>query len=63
MAQGSNRYQRAQNYYKFGKSLAAKIGCPFNWTYIEVPGVAHNAKPMFQGEQTYRALFGDKAMP
>jgi hypothetical protein len=46
LAQGLNRYERAQNFYNFGQSDAAANGWAFNWKYREVPGVGHDGQAM-----------------
>jgi hypothetical protein len=46
LAQGLNRYERAQNFYNFGQSDATANGWAFNWKYREVPGVGHDGQGM-----------------
>jgi hypothetical protein len=55
-AQGPNRYERGSNFYRAAQALAQKRGWPFNWKFIEVPGVAHSAGRMFRSEQAAAAL-------
>lgn len=50
MAQGSNRYQRAQTFYNFGLSDAPNYGTTLNWKYREVIGVGHNENQMFNNK-------------
>lgn len=50
MAQGSNRYQRAQTFYNFGLSDAPNYGTTLNWKYREVIGVGHNQNQMFNNK-------------
>ncbi|MBW8052017.1 MAG: PKD domain-containing protein [Cytophagales bacterium] len=46
-AQGSNRYERAQNFYTFSDSDAVARGTTLKWQYAEVPGVGHNSNLMY----------------
>lgn len=50
MAQGSNRYQRAQAFYNFGLSDAPNYGTTLNWKYREVIGVGHNQNQMYNNK-------------
>ena len=47
LAQGYNRYERAQNFYHFSDSDAVARGTTLQWQYGEVPGVAHNQNLMY----------------
>jgi PKD repeat protein len=46
-AQGSNRYERALNFYAFSDSNAVNRGTQLQWQYAEVPNVAHDAYAMY----------------
>ena len=46
LAQGPGRFQRACNYFARGKAAAERLGAPFNWTFTEVPGIAHDGCAM-----------------
>ena len=46
LAQGPGRFQRACNYFARGKAAAERLGVPFNWSFTEVPGVAHDGCAM-----------------
>lgn len=45
--QGSNRYERAVNFYNFSDSDAVARGTTLKWQYGEVPGVGHNQNLMY----------------
>jgi hypothetical protein len=46
MAQGANRYERAQNYLAAGRAQAARLGVAFGWIGIDVPGVGYDGAKM-----------------
>ncbi|HEX6441438.1 MAG TPA: alpha/beta hydrolase, partial [Stellaceae bacterium] len=46
MAQGPNRFARAQFFVDYGRAAAAKLGVPCRWTRVVVPGVAHEGMKM-----------------
>jgi hypothetical protein len=46
MAQGPNRFARAQFFLDYGRAAAAKLGVPCRWTRVVVPGVAHEGTKM-----------------
>jgi hypothetical protein len=46
MAQGPNRFLRAQFYIDRGRAEAAKLGVPCRWSRVVVPGVAHEGMRM-----------------
>jgi poly(3-hydroxybutyrate) depolymerase len=46
MAQGPNRFARAQFYLARGQAEAARLGVPCRWTRIVVPEVAHEGMRM-----------------
>ncbi len=50
MAQGSNRYQRAQTFYNFGLTDAPHYGATLNWKYREVVGVGHNQSLLYNNK-------------
>jgi hypothetical protein len=41
MAQGPNRFVRAQSYIAHGQAEAAKLGVPCRWSRVVAPGIAH----------------------
>lgn len=45
-AQGPTRYARAHFMYAFGQREAARLGLPFAWNLISVPGVGHDGAAM-----------------
>ncbi len=45
-AQGKNRFERGQNFYKVASKKAADLKTPFNWTEIYVPGIGHDNQGM-----------------
>lgn len=46
MAQGPNRFARAQYFLDYGRAAAAKLGVPCRWSRVVVPGVAHEGLKM-----------------
>ncbi len=42
MFEGRTRLERARNFYARGQRTAARLGCKFGWTLVEVPQVAHS---------------------
>ena len=46
MAQGPNRFTRAQFYIARGQAEAAKLGVPCHWSRVVVPGIAHEGMRM-----------------
>lgn len=42
MAQGANRYERAQTFYAFCDSNAINRGSTLKWEYAEVPNIGHS---------------------
>jgi len=46
MAQGPNRFTRAQFYIARGQAEAAKLGVPCRWSRVVVPGVAYEGMRM-----------------
>ena len=45
-AQGQNRFERGQYFFKMAKSNAESLNTPFNWTEIFVPGIGHDNQNM-----------------
>lgn len=52
MAQGTCRYERGRNFFAACKAEAQRLGVPFNWKQVDVPGVAHEARKMVQTSGT-----------
>ena len=46
MRQGATRYERAQNYVRFGHATAAALRVSCAWTVIDVLGVGHDGRRM-----------------
>ena len=46
MAQGPNRFARAQFYLERGRAEAARLRVPCRWSRVVVPGVAHEGMRM-----------------
>ena len=46
MRQGPHRFARGQAYFREGEALAAKLGVPFGWRLVTVPGVGHSNKKL-----------------
>ena len=44
--QGLNRLARGKKFYKTARNKAEKLGVPFNWKIITVPGVGHQGAKM-----------------
>jgi poly(3-hydroxybutyrate) depolymerase len=63
MRQGATRYERGKNCFAMAQELARKKGWAFNWQLIEVPGVGHDSKAMFDHQRSADALFGEKPNP
>jgi len=57
MAQGLNRFERAQFYIDHGQAEAAKLAVPCRWSRVVVPGVAHEGMRMsaFAGDYWFGA--------
>ncbi|MFH0867618.1 MAG: PKD domain-containing protein [Bacteroidota bacterium] len=47
MEQGTNRYERAKNFYNFCDTNAVNIGTVLQWRYDSVAGVGHNQNAMY----------------
>lgn len=50
MAQGSNRYERALNFYNFCDSNAVNRGTTLQWPYVEIAGVGHDQYTMYNAK-------------
>ena len=63
MAQGPNRFARAQFYIDRGRAEAAKLGVPCRWGRVVVPEVAHEGMRMsaFAGDYWFGAKATDRA--
>jgi poly(3-hydroxybutyrate) depolymerase len=46
MRQGAFRLERGKSYFETAKAEAARLGAPFAWRLITVPGVAHDQEKM-----------------
>lgn len=57
LAQGLNRLDRGRNTFAKAKAAAQARGLRFGWSYVEVPGVGHNAAEMF-GSRQAAGIFG-----
>ena len=58
MAQGGNRYERAQFMYSNGQSVANQLSVPFKWTYVEAPNIGHSSYGMYSRNEELDAAFG-----
>ncbi len=56
--QGTNRFDRGKNYYKFSKELSENSGMKFNWKLEIVPNVGHDQKKMAEAAAEY--LYGQE---
>ena len=56
LAQGAKRYDRGLNAFLTAQALAKSRGWPFNWRLVEVPGVGHDTRKMFNSPQAIEAL-------
>lgn len=63
MLQGTTRIARGRYAFGYARSIAEKLGCPFNWKKVEAPGIGHNATDMYAQPQVFTALFGPTGMP
>jgi poly(3-hydroxybutyrate) depolymerase len=46
LRQGPMRYARAGFMHDFARSEAGRLGLPFNWTLVSVPGIGHDGAAM-----------------
>jgi pimeloyl-ACP methyl ester carboxylesterase len=65
MAQGPNRFARAQFYIDRGRAEAAKLGEPCRWSRVVVSGVAHDGMRMsaFAGDYWFGGAGGQTLQP
>ena len=56
LAQGEKRYDRGLNAFLTAKALAQSRGWTFNWRLVEVAGVGHDTRKMFNSEKALEAL-------
>ena len=56
LAQGAKRYDPGLNAFLTAQALAKSRGWPFNWRLVEVPGVGHDPRKMFNSPQALEAL-------
>jgi poly(3-hydroxybutyrate) depolymerase len=56
--QGATRYERGKNCFRIAEELAREKGWRFNWRLVEVQGVGHDGKAMFEHAHVAEALFG-----
>ena len=54
--QGRHRYARAHYFYNLSKQKADRLGIPFTWKIVDVPGVGHSSSRMSRHAADY--LFG-----
>lgn len=54
--QGPNRHERGLNIYRAAEARAQALGAPFNWRLIELQGVGHSARKMFEADEASTAL-------
>jgi hypothetical protein len=47
-AQGVNRFERGTNFFTQAQAQAQKMGAPFAWERVTVPGVGHDSRRMSQ---------------
>lgn len=60
-AQGKSRFERGHYFFDRCKAQAAKMGVPFNWKLVEVPGVGHSSSSMVKAKNVGAAalLYGN----
>jgi pimeloyl-ACP methyl ester carboxylesterase len=56
LAQGEKRYDRGVNAYRTAQALAQSRGWTFNWRLVEVAGVGHDTRKMFNSADALQAL-------
>ena len=56
LAQGEKRYDRGLNAYRTAQKLAQSRGWTFNWRLVELPGVGHDTRKMFNSAKAVEAL-------
>lgn len=57
--QGEHRYARGRNAFELATRTAQAHGWTFGWRLVEVPGVGHSARRMYEAAQAARALCPD----
>ena len=55
-AQGKSRFERGHYFFDRCKAQAAKMGVPFNWKLVEVPGVGHSSSSMVKAKNVGAAV-------
>lgn len=55
-AQGADRLERARNTFERARQTAQARGWSFGWRFVEVPGIAHDARRNFASPQARDAL-------
>ncbi len=55
-AQGEKRYDRGLNAYRTAQAMAHSHGWPINWRLVEVAGVGHDTRKMFNSPKVLEAL-------
>jgi pimeloyl-ACP methyl ester carboxylesterase len=56
LAQGEKRYDRGLNAYRTAQALAQSRGWTFNWRLVELAGVGHDTRKMFNSAKALEAL-------
>jgi dienelactone hydrolase len=56
MQQGATRLERGRNAFAAGRAMAQQRGWAFNWRLVELPGVGHSARKMFESREAVDAL-------
>jgi poly(3-hydroxybutyrate) depolymerase len=46
VAQGANRYERGQNFFRQARAQAGQMGADLQWQLVTVPGVGHDSRKM-----------------
>lgn len=61
MKQGATRIERGRENFRRAHELARANGWTFNWTFVEAPGVGHDAAKMFSNSNAKAALFPERS--
>jgi poly(3-hydroxybutyrate) depolymerase len=56
--EGKFRLERGRACFEFARKLAEQKGWKFSWRKVEVAGIAHSGRQMFQAKEAEEALFG-----
>jgi pimeloyl-ACP methyl ester carboxylesterase len=56
LAQGEKRYDRGLNAYRTAQALAQSRSWTFNWRLVELAGVGHDTRKMFNSAKAIKAL-------